>query len=75
MTKRQDQARERRVTALAQSETNIHERLVSLRGDIDAIATVLDRITLPRRPRLHAGHAELDLLGNLLSFPRRARRR
>jgi hypothetical protein len=45
----------RRVDALARSEQNIHERLHSLRGEIDIIAKLFDRALMTRHPRIRAG--------------------
>jgi hypothetical protein len=69
-TTREIKGRERRVAQLARGEQNIRERLVSLRDEVDLLGAMLNRITLPRQPRLHAGTG-LDLLDNLLPFPRR----
>jgi len=66
-------ARERKLDALAKGETAIHERLLSIRGELDLIGRAIDRLTLPRRPRIHAeasAEAGLHLLDNLLAFPR-----
>lgn len=70
MTKRQDQARERKLNTLAASESAIHERLLSVRSEIDAIAFAIDKLCVYPRRQLYAGH---DLIGNLLTFPHRAR--
>jgi hypothetical protein len=66
-TKREDEKRAREVRALAASEASIHERLLSIRGELDLISHAIDRITVPRRPRMRA-----DLL-NILPFNRRGR--
>lgn len=72
MSKRDLEVRERRVAALARSETNICERLLALRSEIDLLAHTLDRALVPpRRPRMRASASvELELLDNLLRFPR-----
>jgi hypothetical protein len=68
MSKNTHKSLTRRLDALASSEARIHERLLGLRGEVDLIAAVLDRVTLPpRRPRLRAGDAAA-LLSNLVRF-------
>lgn len=67
---------EKRLDALAAGEARIHERLLTLRGELDVLAHAIDRITMPRRPRMHAyaaAAAGLSMLDNLLSFPRPTR--
>ena len=59
MTKRDDKARERRLDAMAKSEANIHERLISMRSELDVIARLIDRATLARPPRLLAWPANV----------------
>lgn len=69
MLKRDDKARERRLEALAAGETNVHERLLQMRNELDAIVQAIDRLTLPRRPRMHADSLGLlPDLNNLLPF-------
>jgi hypothetical protein len=71
MSKREDKRREQRLERLAQGETNVRERLLELRGDLDTLTRVLDRMTLgPPRTR-----ADTIGLGNLLPFGRRPRKR
>ena len=56
MSKRDDhKARARRVDALARSEQNIHERLLSMRTELDLIAKLFDRALMTRHPRIRAG--------------------
>jgi hypothetical protein len=50
--KKTDEARARRIDALAKSESNIHERLHSLRGEFDLISKMLDRVAMTKRPRI-----------------------
>ena len=67
MTPREIKARERKVERLAQAETNVVERLVGLRGDVDMLARVLDRLTFST-PRMRAGGR--SGLSNLVPFRR-----
>ena len=68
MSKR-NKARERKLEALAAGERNIRERLFEMRGEIDAIAHAIDRLALPRRPRIQADlGGSLPDLDSLLSF-------
>ena len=76
MSKRpNDLARERKqLDAMAAGEARIHERLLTLRADLDLIARGIDRLTMPpRRPRMMAGVGDLRALANLLEFPRRTK--
>jgi hypothetical protein len=66
-TNREVKARERKVERLAQAETTVVERLVGLRGDVDTIARVLDKLTFST-PRMRAGGR--GSLTNLVPFRR-----
>jgi hypothetical protein len=72
-----DEARKRKLAALAQGESNVRERLLTLRGELDVLARGIDRLVMPaRRPRLIAGNIlDLALTGNLTPFARRKSRR
>jgi hypothetical protein len=48
-------AKERQVERLAEAESNVRTRLVEMRGDVDALMHVLDRLTCQQQPRLRAG--------------------
>jgi hypothetical protein len=77
MTKRDDQARQRRLDALAKSESNIQERLLAMRSELDVIARLIDRATLSKPPRMLASGLSAHVgasrgLTNLIAF--RARR-
>lgn len=76
MSKRPDDlARERkRLDAVAAGEARIHERLLTLRGELDGLARAIDRITMPpSRPGMMPGGGAL--FSSILPFPRRLRRR
>jgi hypothetical protein len=68
ITNREIQTRARKVERLAQAETNIVERLIGLRGDVDTLSRVLDRLTVCSPPRMHAGGR--SRLTNLVPFRR-----
>ena len=70
-TNREIKARERKLERLAQGETNVHERLLELRGDLDTLLRSLDRMTVGGPPRMRAG-SRSDL-SNLVSFRRGGR--
>ena len=54
--KRDDhKARARRLDALAKSESNIHERLLAMRSELEVIAKMIDRTTMTRHSRFAAG--------------------
>jgi len=72
VTNREIKTRERKVERLAQAETNIVERLIGLRGDVDTLSRVLDRLTVCSPPRMHAG-GNRSGLSNLVPFNRRGR--
>jgi len=69
VTNREIKTRERKVERLAQAETNIVERLIGLRGDVDTLSRVLDRLTVCSPPRMHAGGNRSGLT-NLVPFRR-----
>lgn len=60
-------ARERKLERLAQGETNVHERLLDLRSDLDTLMRSLDRMTVGGPPRMRAGGRGLT---NLVPFRR-----
>jgi hypothetical protein len=62
---------ERKLEVLAQGETNIRERLLEMRTDLDVLMHTLDRLTC-RQPRMHAGGGLLSGL-NVHAFPRSRR--
>ena len=68
ITNRELKTRARRVERLAQAETNIVERLIGLRGDVDTLSRVLDRLTVCSPPRIRAGGR--SGLSNLVPFKR-----
>jgi hypothetical protein len=70
MTTREIKRRERRLEILAEGETNVHERLLELRGDLDTLLRSLDRMTVGGPPRMHAGRSGLS---NLVPFRRGGR--
>ena len=65
-TNREIKTRERKLERLAQGETNVRERLLDLRSDLDTLMRSLERMTAYAPPRMHAGRS-----GNLLPFRRR----
>jgi hypothetical protein len=72
MNKDDHKARARRLDALAKSEANIHERLISMRSELDVIAHLIDRATLSR-PRMLASGLSAHVgpsrgLTNLIAF-------
>jgi hypothetical protein len=69
-TNREIKARERKLERLAQGETNVHERLLELRGDLDTLLRSLDRLTVGGPPRMRAGGGRSGL-DNLVPFRRR----
>ena len=71
MTTREIKARERKIQQLAAAETNIFERLLELRDDVDLLGRTIDRWTLVK-PRMHAGGGRSGL-SNLVPFRRGGR--
>jgi hypothetical protein len=69
VSNRETKARERRLEALAQGETNVVERLLELRGDLDVITHAIDKLTMGP-PRMRAGGRSGSTLSNLVSFRR-----
>jgi hypothetical protein len=76
-------ARQRRLNALAASETNVYERLFAVRGELTSVLRALDRLGLPRHQRMLASPADSAIelpplrspsLANLLAFPRQDQR-
>ena len=67
MTSKQEARERRRLEALAAAESRVHERLISLRAELDVIANALDRVTVPR---MHAGAGVGLDIGNLVSLSR-----
>lgn len=62
MSKRDERIRERRLQRLVESETLVHQRLSSMRDDLDALGQVIDRVTAAPRRR---SRRSLDALGIL----------
>jgi hypothetical protein len=71
MKRDNDDARARRVAALAAGEQNVLERLAAIKSELDGLTRSIDRLTIMRRPRMHAGGA--DQLGNILRLSHRMR--
>jgi hypothetical protein len=69
ISKKELDARQRRLDQMARGETFIHERLHGLRSEIDLVSHMLDRLTMPRRSRRRKSY--VDKVGNLVSFPRK----
>lgn len=67
MKRDNDDLRARRVAALAAGESNVLERLISMRAELDGLTRSIDKLTLVRRPRMHAG---ADQLRNIVHLPR-----
>ena len=62
MSRRDEQIRERRLKRLAESELRVHERLLSVRDEIDALGRQIDRVTVPRRRSRRNALGTLGLL-------------
>ena len=65
ISKRELQRRERQIERLAAAETNVMERLVRTRSDLDVLTLTIDRFLGP--PRMHAG-GRGSRLTNLVPF-------
>ena len=66
-TNREIKVRERKLERLAQGETNVRERLLDLRSDLDTLMRSLERLTTYAPPRMRAGGSGLT---NLVPFRR-----
>jgi hypothetical protein len=66
-TNREIKVRERKLERLAEGETNVRERLLDLRTDLNVLLRSLDRMTMGGPPRMHAGRSGLS---NLVPFRR-----
>ena len=70
ITPRETKRRERQVERLAQAESNVVERLVRMRSDLDLLTHTIDRFLGP--PRMRAGGRSSGL-SNLVPFNRSGR--
>jgi hypothetical protein len=56
MSKDKDhKARARHLDDMAKSESNIHERLLAMRSELEVIVAMIDRTTMTRHSRFAAG--------------------
>jgi hypothetical protein len=68
MKKSEEEKAKRRLDAMARGEENIRERLHGLRGELDLIARLLDRVAMTKHPRIMAdagpmAHGSFTALG------------